>query len=65
MVQLVFFLHLGGEGKPRWRLTAFLFMLLVLVILVFGSLWIMYNLDYHMTMSPEELDSQIIEDEGY
>jgi cytochrome o ubiquinol oxidase operon protein cyoD len=65
MVQLVFFLHLGGEGKPRWRLTTFAFMGIVLFILVFGSLWIMYNLDYHMTTTPEELDHEIIEDEGY
>jgi cytochrome o ubiquinol oxidase operon protein cyoD len=42
MVQLVFFLHLGRESKPRFNLTAFLFMLLVVVLLVGGSLWIMH-----------------------
>jgi cytochrome o ubiquinol oxidase subunit IV len=49
VVQLVFFLHLGDETKPRWRLTVLLFMLMVVGILVFGSLWIMYNLNYHQT----------------
>lgn len=46
VVQLLFFLHLGQESKPYWNLLAFFFMVLVVVILVFGSLWIMHNLDY-------------------
>lgn len=46
--QLIFFLHLGDEPKPRWNFLAFLFMLSVVVILVAGSLWIMYNLDYRV-----------------
>ncbi len=44
-IQLVCFLHLGLESQPSWNLLSFLFMLLVLVILVFGSLWIMHNLN--------------------
>lgn len=63
--QLYFFLHLGRETKPRWKLTIFAFMTMVLMIVVLGSLWIMYSLDYRMEMPPHELDTQIIEDEGY
>lgn len=48
LVQFVCFLHLGRESKPRWNLIVFLFMVLIGVVLVFGSLWIMYNLDYRM-----------------
>jgi len=48
VVQLLYFLHLGNESKPRWNLLVFSFMLTVVIILVFGSLWIMYNLNYHM-----------------
>ena len=55
VVQLVFFLHLGREAKPRWNMMAFLFMLLVVFIVVGGSLWIMQNLDYHM--APQDMDS--------
>jgi cytochrome o ubiquinol oxidase operon protein cyoD len=54
LVQLLFFLHLGRESKPRYQFVIFLFMLLVLGILVIGSLWIMHNLDYHMT--PADMD---------
>jgi cytochrome o ubiquinol oxidase operon protein cyoD len=63
LVQLIFFLHLGKESRPRWNLQVFMFMLLVLIIVVFGSLWIMNNLDYNM-MSPRETDTYIMQDEG-
>ena len=49
LVQLLFFLHLGKESRPRWNLMAFLFMLLVVLIVVIGSLWIMNSLNYHMS----------------
>lgn len=47
-VQLLFFLHLGRGADRRWNLMVFGLMAIVLVILVGGSLWIMYNLNYHM-----------------
>lgn len=67
LVQLVFFLHLGRESKPRWNLTVLSFALIVVVILVFGSLWIMESLRrYHEghELSPEQTETQIIQDEG-
>lgn len=66
LVQLLFFLHLGEERGPRWNLMTFLFAGMVVVIVVIGSLWIMYNLNYNMThdMTPDEIDQSIIEDEG-
>lgn len=48
IVQLVFFLHLGDEVRPRYKLASFLLMGGVLVIVVVGSIWIMDNLDYNM-----------------
>jgi cytochrome o ubiquinol oxidase operon protein cyoD len=61
LVQLVFFLHLGREPKPRQNLVVFLFMLLVIGILVIGSLWIMHNLNYHMTMTPKQMDQKLLD----
>lgn len=63
IVQLVCFLHLGRESKPHWNLTVFAFMVVVLVIVVFGSLWIMYSLNYHVP-SPSEIEQQIFEEES-
>lgn len=45
IVQLLFFLHLGQEAKPRWETLIFYFMLLVLLIIAIGSLWIMSDLN--------------------
>jgi cytochrome o ubiquinol oxidase operon protein cyoD len=45
-VQLIFFLHVGHEGKPRWNLIALVFATIVVVIVVGGTLWIMQNLKY-------------------
>ncbi len=56
-VQMLFFLHLGQEKRPRWRLATLGFMVIIVGILVFGSLWIMDNLNYnmmHMTPSQQE-----------
>lgn len=44
-VQLFFFMHLGKEAKPRWMILVFYFMVLVLLIVVFGSLWIIFDLN--------------------
>jgi cytochrome o ubiquinol oxidase operon protein cyoD len=52
-VQMVFFLHIGTERKPHWKFGVMLMMLGVVLILVFGSLWIMNNLNYRM--SPQEV----------
>ncbi len=45
IVQLLFFLHIGQEGPPKWDKLIFYFMVLVILIIVIGSLWIMYDLD--------------------
>ena len=43
-VQLHFFLHLGKKTTPRVTAILIAFALLVIIIVVGGSLWIMYNL---------------------
>jgi len=55
LIQLVFFLHVTDEVRPRFRLVSFGFMAVILVIVVAGSLWIMYHLNYNMMdMSGQE-----------
>ncbi|HYK08670.1 MAG TPA: cytochrome o ubiquinol oxidase subunit IV [Candidatus Eisenbacteria bacterium] len=62
LVQLLFFLHLGQESRPRWNLIFFLLTFGVLLLVMVGSLWIMNNLNYNMT--PVDMSKTIIEDEG-
>ena len=44
-VQLIFFMHMGKEAKPRWMTLVFYFMALVLLIVILGSLWIIFDLN--------------------
>ena len=46
--QLIFFMHMGKEAKPRWMMVVFYFMVLVLVIVVIGSLWIIADLNHRV-----------------
>lgn len=62
VVQLVFFLHLAREEKPNWNLLALLSILFILFIVVFGSIWIMNNLNYNMMMTPEEVNEYMIKE---
>jgi cytochrome o ubiquinol oxidase operon protein cyoD len=54
-VQLLFFLHVGQEPKPKWELGVFFFMLLVLLIIAIGSLWIMYDLNDRVMTNMKEM----------
>jgi len=62
LAQLYFFLHLGKETKPRWKLFVFGFMVSIVLILVFGSIWIMNNLNYRMT--PNEVNTYLNDQGG-
>lgn len=61
-VQLYYFLHLGQESKPRWKAYTLYFAVMILVILVFGSLWVMNNLNYNM-MPDSNITPQVQQDE--
>lgn len=46
--QLLFFLHLGQEAKPRWETMVFFFMFFILLLISIGSIIIMQNLNDRM-----------------
>lgn len=62
MVQLLFFLHLGQESKPRWNFIFFLATVSLILLVVIGSLWIMNHLNYNMT--PKEINTYMLKEEG-
>lgn len=55
LVQMLFFLNVGTEGKPHWETICFFFMLLIMLIVVIGSLWIMNDLDNRMMPDHTEM----------
>jgi cytochrome o ubiquinol oxidase operon protein cyoD len=52
-VQLIFFLHLGHEKGPRWNLIFLVATVSIILLVVLGSIWIMYHLNYRMM--PKEM----------
>ena len=48
LVQLICFLHLGGHAESRARLLVFGLAVLIAVIIIAGSLWIMFSLNARM-----------------
>lgn len=52
IAQLLFFMHVGKEPKPYWESMAVGFMALVVVIIVAGSLWIIYDLNERVMPMP-------------
>lgn len=46
--QLICFLHLGQEDKPKWETLTFYFMVTALIIIAVGSLWIMFDLNHRV-----------------
>src|SRR6266404_1101028 len=49
IIQLLFFLHLGQESKPRWKLFVLISFFSVVFIVVIASIWIMQHLNYNMS----------------
>ncbi len=47
-VHLIYFLHLDSSSEQRWNVVAFVFAVLIIAILVVGSLWIMWYLNYNL-----------------
>lgn len=48
VVHLIYFLHLDSKSEGGWNMVATVFAALIILIVVIGSLWIMWNLNYNM-----------------
>lgn len=55
ILQLLFFLHLKDESRPRWQLWSLVSMLIIFVVIVFGSIWVMHDLNGRMMPSHDEM----------
>lgn len=64
-VQLAFFLHLAQEERPRWRLYTMIFMLAIFIVVVFGSIWVMYDLNDRMMPTEQEMSNYMNRQEGF
>jgi cytochrome o ubiquinol oxidase operon protein cyoD len=56
-----FFLHLGEEGKPRWKSFSFAYTIAMVLVIIVGSLWVVQNMNYNMGMSGAEMEHSLLE----
>jgi cytochrome o ubiquinol oxidase operon protein cyoD len=50
MVQLIFFLHMNTSSEQMWNSVSAVFVVLLVLILIIGSVWIMQHLNHNMLM---------------
>lgn len=50
IVQMLFFLHMGKEARPRWKGFVFVTFVGTILIVVIASIWIMQHLNYNMNL---------------
>lgn len=48
VVHMVYFLHMNTKAEGGWSLLALLFTFMLLVIMLAGSIWVMYHLNHNM-----------------
>ena len=49
-VQLIYFLHMNTSSEQIWNTTSAIFIALITLILILGSIWIMQHLNHNMLM---------------
>ena len=56
IVHMVYFLHMNARSEGGWNLLALVFTAVLVVIVLAGSLWVMYHMNTNMmpTMTPHE-----------
>lgn len=47
-VHMIFFLHMNAKSEGGWNMLALIFTLVLLVIVLAGSLWVMYHMNANM-----------------
>lgn len=48
VVQMVYFLHMNGRIEGGWSMVSLIFTIVVLVIMLAGSIWVMFHLNTNM-----------------
>ncbi|MCC2975888.1 cytochrome o ubiquinol oxidase subunit IV [Sphingomonas sp. PL-96] len=48
VVHMIYFLHMSSKSESGWTLMALIFTIIIVVIVVAGSLWVMYHMNLNM-----------------
>lgn len=58
LVHMVYFLHMNTRSDEGWTMLSMIFTIIVVVIMISGSLWVMYNLNTNMMPQMDHPDFQ-------
>lgn len=48
VVHMVYFLHMNSKAEGGWSMLALIFTVMLVVIMLSGSIWVMYHLNHNM-----------------
>jgi cytochrome o ubiquinol oxidase subunit IV len=48
VVHMVYFLHMNSRAEGGWSMLALIFTVVLVVIVLSGSIWVMYHLNHNM-----------------
>ena len=57
VVHMIYFLHMNAKSEGGWSMLALLFTGMLLVIMLSGSIWVMYHLNTNMMPSMHQMQS--------
>lgn len=60
LVHMVYFLHLDARSEGGWNLLSVIFTVILVVILLAGTLWVMYHMNANM-MPMSAHDAQMVD----
>lgn len=53
VVHMVYFLHMNGKVEGGWSMLALLFTGALIIIMMAGSVWVMYHMNTNMMPTPD------------
>jgi cytochrome o ubiquinol oxidase operon protein cyoD len=53
VVHMVYFLHMNAKVEGGWSMLALLFTIALVVIMLAGSVWVMYHMNANMMPTPD------------
>lgn len=56
VVHMIYFLHMSPKAEEGWSMTALLFTIIIVAIMLIGSLWVMYHLNANMMPMPHDMN---------
>ncbi|MFB2552522.1 cytochrome o ubiquinol oxidase subunit IV [Ensifer soli] len=65
LVHMVYFLHMNSKSDEGWTMLSMIFTVIVVVIMLAGSLWVMFNLNANMMPQMNHGDAPAAETQGF